>query len=611
MQERVLGKRYELLGLVGNGGMADVYKAHDKLLDRMVAVKILHPQYAKDDKFIRRFQQEAQAAARMSHPGIVNIYDVGHEDDFHYIVMEYVSGDTLKNKLEAEGRLPVSEALRIAKQIAEALEHAHKNGLVHCDIKPHNILMMADGRIKVADFGIARAVSSATSTYAGNVIGSVHYFSPEQAKGAAVTPKSDVYSLGVVLYEMLTGQLPFTGETTVGVALKQLQEEAPPIRQFVPTIPPYVEALVAEMMSKDPLKRPDSAAVVHQIMQDEAMLLGNGPRHLPQDPFATQLLPRVQEGTAPATQGTQTPTSVPSQATKKGLLRSKPFVLVLFLILLAGFFTGAFLSYGKFWSGSAVTVPDVTGQTLAVAKQKLEDLHLRVDIAETYDSTVPAGQVVSQDPQGGSTVKEDRLVTLYISKGSEEVTVPDLRGMTQDEAQTQLEKLGLALGQVTEEFSSQKAGQIISQDPRAGKKIEKGQTVDLVLSKGPERRQSRVPNTIGMTEERAAQTLSQAGFHEGSVTKEASKETAGTVIRQSPSGGDEAENGASVDLVLAEAAQSEAPAQKKSSDSSSSNSSKSSSNSSESSSSSTSSATSNNNSNASPPAKDTENRKSR
>ena len=209
MTNRVLDQRYELQELVGGGGMADVYKAHDKLLDRPVAVKILHAQFKSDEEFIKKFHREAQAAARLSHPNIVNIYDVGVSGDDHYIVMEYVPGRTLKELIKQEGHLPVSEALRITREIADALANAHAHNLVHCDIKPHNILVMPDGHTKVADFGIARAVTESTMTYSGNVIGSVHYFSPEQAKGSLITPKSDVYSLGVVLYEMLTGQLPF------------------------------------------------------------------------------------------------------------------------------------------------------------------------------------------------------------------------------------------------------------------------------------------------------------------------------------------------------------------------------------------------------------------
>ncbi|MBR5163283.1 MAG: serine/threonine protein kinase, partial [Schwartzia sp.] len=253
MEQGVLEERYELLEHIGGGGMADVYKAHDTVLDRMVAVKILHAQLAGDEDFLEKFHLEAKGAARLSHPNIVGIYDVGQDAERHYIVMEYIAGETLKKKIQREGRLSVEESLRIAKEIARALREAHANNLVHCDIKPHNILVTPDGRVKVADFGIARAVTSSTMTYNGNVVGSVHYFSPEQAKGTKITPKSDIYSLGVVLYEMLTGELPFTGETTVSIALKHLQEEPRPVCQHDRTLPPMVEAIVQKAMAKDPL----------------------------------------------------------------------------------------------------------------------------------------------------------------------------------------------------------------------------------------------------------------------------------------------------------------------------------------------------------------------
>ncbi|MBQ7478866.1 MAG: serine/threonine protein kinase, partial [Selenomonadaceae bacterium] len=259
MVQRVLDQRYELQELIGSGGMADVYRAQDKVLNRSVAVKILHEQFRRDEEFIGKFHQEAQAAARLSHPNIVNIFDVGISGDDHYIVMEYVPGNTLKSLIQEKGHLPVEDALRIAREISDALAMAHANNIVHCDIKPHNILMMPDGHAKIADFGIARAVTESTMTYSGNVIGSVHYFSPEQAKGTYITPKSDVYSLGVVLYEMLTGHLPFTGENPVSIAMKHLQEEPVPVRQYNPEIAPVVEAVVMKAMSKDPAMRPDSA----------------------------------------------------------------------------------------------------------------------------------------------------------------------------------------------------------------------------------------------------------------------------------------------------------------------------------------------------------------
>ena len=272
MEPEVLGQRYEIIEHVGSGGMADVYKAHDRILDRIVAVKILHAQLASDEEFLRRFQQEAQGAARLSHPNIVSIYDVGEDQNCHYIIMEYIAGETLKTLIQREGPLSVDLSLRIAREIACALAHAHANHLVHCDIKPHNILVTSDGRVKVADFGIARAITSTTMTYDGNVVGSVHYFSPEQAKGTKITPKSDVYSLGIVLYEMLTGRLPFHGETTVSVALKHLQEEPLALRQIDSQIPPIVEAIVFKALTKDPAERPDSFGLIEDIVQAERML---------------------------------------------------------------------------------------------------------------------------------------------------------------------------------------------------------------------------------------------------------------------------------------------------------------------------------------------------
>ena len=366
MVQRILDQRYELEELIGGGGMADVYKAKDRLLNRPVAVKILHEQFKQDKEFIDKFQREAQAAARLSHPNIVNIYDVGVADGDHYIVMEYVPRRTLKDRIRQEGHLSVSESLRVAREIAEALAHAHANNLVHCDIKPHNILMMADGHAKVADFGIARAVTESTMTYSGNVVGSVHYFSPEQAKGTMITPKSDVYSLGVVLYEMLTGKLPFTGDNPVSIAVKHLQEEPVPVRQIDPSIPPVVEAIVSKAMSKDPAMRPTSAELVQDIQQAERMLMtGAQPvNRMAQDPDATQVLPRVQpQQTIPPRRAAQEEDYEDDEPKKeKSIFKSKKFIIGLLMVLFAGFFVGAFMSYGKFWSTAEVTVPDVTGK---------------------------------------------------------------------------------------------------------------------------------------------------------------------------------------------------------------------------------------------------------
>lgn len=562
MIQRILARRYELQELIGGGGMADVYKAQDKLLDRAVAVKILHQQYANDAEFVEKFRREATAAAKLAHPNIVNIYDVGEDGGSQYIVMEYVSGPTLKEVIQQKGRLEPIEAVRIAKEIASALESAHRNNLVHCDIKPHNILVMPDGHIKVTDFGIARAVSASTMTYSGSVMGSVHYFSPEQAKGTVITTKSDVYSLGVVLYEMLTGQLPFNGETSVSIALKHLQEEPVPIRQINPSIPPVLEAIVQKAMSKDPADRPSSTELYADLNQAKAMLADRGisQEAVSNDPFATRMIPRITPEMM-AEQRAERPANKPigsredyqpqyQPQEEKSIFKSKSFIAVLVGILLMGFFVGSFLSFGKFWSSAEINVPDVVGKSSVVAQQILEDKNLRVKIVEANDDSVPAGQVVSQYPEAGAKVKEQRLVTITVSKGGQELTMPDLKSMSRSNAEEKLKKMGLKLGAVFEENSKEPAGTVINQDPRSGSKITKGQTVDITVSLGEKKKEITVQNYTGLSVDSAKSNLEANGLSLGGISEEASTRPKGTVIGQSPSAGSTTTEGGSVSLII-------------------------------------------------------------
>ncbi|MBF1662367.1 Stk1 family PASTA domain-containing Ser/Thr kinase [Selenomonas noxia] len=549
MVERVLDGRYALEALVGSGGMADVYRAKDQLLERTVAVKILHQQYENDTEFITRFQREAKAAARITHPNIVNVYDVGVAEGRHYIVMEYVPGRTLKERIKEEGPVPVPQALQIARQIAGALAQAHANNLVHCDIKPHNILVMPDGNVKVADFGIARAVTESTMTYNDNIMGSVHYFSPEQARGTMITPKSDVYSLGVLLYEMLSGRIPFDGNTAVSIARKHLEEDPQPLHMIASGIPPVVEALVTRMMAKDPAQRPDSSMLVQDIVRAEQMMRSDTEALPAFDPDATRVLTPVEAQEIGALAEAEED-AVPQEGEERPFFRTKKFKFGLLLILLLGFFTGFFLSFGKFWSSVEITVPDVTGKQMTLARQILEDQHLRVTVAETYDASVPVGVVVSQTPEAGTMVKEERAITIYVSKGGEELEMPNLRGLNQSDAIDKLQQMGLRLGSAYETFSDEDSGTVISQDPRSGTRISKGQTVDITVSKGQKIKKVSVPDVKGVPVDRARTIIEGSSLSVGGTSEQESTQAAGTVVSQSPAAGTEVDAGSSVRLVV-------------------------------------------------------------
>ncbi|MBR0288200.1 MAG: Stk1 family PASTA domain-containing Ser/Thr kinase, partial [Selenomonadaceae bacterium] len=550
---------------IGSGGMAEVYKAHDRLLARPVAIKILHEAYRSDMEFIERFHREAKSAARLSHPNIVSIYDVGVSGNDHYIVMEYVQSSTLKKKIQDEGPLDILTATQIAKDIANGLTHAHANNIVHCDIKPHNILMTGDGRAKITDFGIARAVTESTLTYGGSVIGSVHYFSPEQARGGSITPKSDVYSLGIVLYEMLTNRLPFTGDNPVAIAMKHIEEEAISPSRYRPQIPPMLEAIVCRAMSKSPEIRPSSFELVQELSNVEAALSMS----IKSDPDATQVLQRAEiPSRRVARQGLGTqktaqeekPTAPPVE--QKPFYKSKAFIAMMALVLMIGFGVGILGAFGKVWTAEeTVTVPEVKGKQLALARQILEDNKLRVNVAETYDANVPAGQVVSQDPDVGKTVKSDRLVTIYVSKGGESMDMPDLAGLTKSAAIERLQKLGLNLGSVYEKDSSSEPGIVLSHDPTTGTKITRGQVIDLIVSRGePEKKVeevkvtkkvTRVPNVENAGLSVAEDGIEGRGLHVGKITYQDSNQAEGTVVAQYPNPDSEVELGSYVDLVVA------------------------------------------------------------
>nr|WP_092068021.1 Stk1 family PASTA domain-containing Ser/Thr kinase [Dendrosporobacter quercicolus]NSL46898.1 Stk1 family PASTA domain-containing Ser/Thr kinase [Dendrosporobacter quercicolus DSM 1736]SDL68613.1 serine/threonine protein kinase [Dendrosporobacter quercicolus] len=544
MLNRTLANRYTILEHIGGGGMADVYRAHDKLLDRSVAVKVLRPQFTNDDEFVTRFRREAQAAARLSHPNIVNMYDVGRDEDTDYIVMEYISGETLKEKIQREGPLPVEQAIRIAIEIAEALEHAHQNNLIHCDIKPHNILVTRSGRIKVTDFGIARAVTSATMTHTGTIIGSVHYFSPEQAKGSAIGAKSDIYSLGVVLYEMLTGEVPFSGETSVGIALKHLQEDPKPLQEINAAIPPLAEAVVLKAMAKEPEARFESSTeMIADLKMARNYLRDDQTRRLAREDFPTQVLPRI---TADGDDGSVSASNGKQKGNRKKLIGG------LLALLLLGFAIGAFLAYGKFWSTSEVNVPNVVGKQVEVAKTMITGQNLRVSVTETYNETVPAGQVASQYPEAGATVKEQRTITLFVSKGAEITVVPDVRGLNRRDAELQIKNAGLRLGLVDEQYNDLPADTVVSQNPRPPAQVNKNTVIDLVISKGSGPRKLVMPDFRGSPVNTVDTQLDSLKLKLGTITEVADdKYPAGTITGQTPPPEAEVTEGSTVDFTVA------------------------------------------------------------
>lgn len=548
-QNVVLDNRYKVIEKIGVGGMADVYRGYDELLGRTVAIKILHANFASDEGFVGRFKREAQNAGRLSHPNIVNMYDVGYDQGYHYIVMEYVEGQTLKEYIQERGKLSVDEAVKFAVAIAEGLEHAHAMGIVHCDIKPHNILITKSGRLKVTDFGIARAMNSQnTMMYTNSVMGSAHYLSPEQASGKAIDGSTDIYSLGVVLYEMLTGRVPYEADTPIAVALKHVKDKLIPPTRYNPSIPPLLESVVMKALQKKPADRYRSVSEMIGDLRMSGGFAGFGTSRMRQYDFATQVLPPVNEMTS---QLEELDEEVQEEE-HKGILGTiakipQKYILLGSVVIFVVAFLWAFLSFGNFWSNATVTVPNVVGKQVSVARNILEDNHLRVSVSEVANSEVPAGKVISQTPASGESVKENHPVHLVVSKGAGDLTVPDLSGLTVDQAKQRLKDMGLVLGKITtQEDSSKPDGVIISQSPSADGKINKGQLVDVVVNKLSPKKVT-VPSLIGMTLKDARDALSSLEISLASIN--GSTDESSIVTDQSVAAGKDIEQGGSIVLT--------------------------------------------------------------
>lgn len=552
LQGLILDNRYKIISKIGVGGMADVFKGEDTLLGRPVAVKILHPNFAGDDDFVARFKREAQAAGKLSHPNIVSMYDVGFDQGYHYIVMEYIEGETLKEYITRHERLSIDNAVKFTIAIAEGLEHAHAMGIVHCDIKPHNVLITKQGRIKVTDFGIARAMNAGTTMmYTNSIMGSAHYLSPEQASGKPVNGSTDIYSLGAVLYEMLTGRVPYEGETPISVALKHVRERLIPPTRYNPSIPTLLEAAVIKALAKRPEDRfSNITEMIAALRMSQGFVNSNSGRRAPHD-FGTQVMTPVPETSYGEPDEEDEvyyggETQPEGWMAKLSRLPQKYILLGAFIVFLLAF-VWAFLSFGNFWSNATVDVPNVVGKQVIVAKHILEDNHLRVSVSEVSNPDVPAGQVISQSPEANEQVKEQRTVHLVVSKGVGDITMPDITGMTLDQARTRLKSLGLVIGKITTASDDSKEdGVILMQSPPGDSKVTKGATVDVTVNRVKSKK-VELPNLVGMTVKDAKDALTSLGLNVGAISG-AGDDTA-VITQQSPEAGSSLDANTSVALT--------------------------------------------------------------
>jgi serine/threonine protein kinase len=550
---KLLGNRYEILEQLGGGGMAIIYKGRDTLLNRLVSIKVLRPEFTCDEDFVQRFRREAQAIASLSHPNIVSIYDVGSENSVYYLVMEYVEGDNLKNIIRAQGKIEIERALEIARQISDALQHAHENNIVHRDIKPQNILITREGRAKLTDFGIAKEATAATLTQTDTVLGSVHYISPEQARGETAGPRSDIYSLGIVLYEMVTGTLPFQGETPIGVALKHIQHTPPPPSSLNPAVSPKLENIIERAMAKNSTERYESARQLSLELEGAAkpVFQKAGKEEL-EDEFATRVLPTITRGNFPPP-----PAATPAPE-KNTTGRRRPAWLWVTLVVLVLAVAGiAALQF--YLNVPEILMPQVEGKTQEEAKSILLEHGIKnnnIQITLSSHPTVPAGRVISQDPPAETKVKVTRNVILTVSQGPEIREVPDVIGNTLSEARIKISQHELNVVEpLNERYSDEyPEGVVVDQEPKASAKLARGSGVTLTVSKGPQPVSVQVPDLSGKTVEEARSELEQLKLKlDDNIASAASVEyMAGSIMDQSPAEGTSVNEGSVIQVTVSE-----------------------------------------------------------
>jgi beta-lactam-binding protein with PASTA domain len=538
--QQLVDNRYRLVKPLGSGGMADVFLAHDNILDRDVALKVMSTRYASDEEFVERFKREAQSAAALSHPNIVSIFDRGEsEDGTYYIAMEYLPGGTLKDRITRKGALPARTAAAVALQIAEALRAAHERGVIHRDIKPHNILITESGDVKVTDFGIARAASSSTMTRTGSILGTAHYISPEQAMGEPVGPASDLYSLGVVLYEVLTGELPYDADTPLGIAMKHINGYLRPPKALDPSIPDGINAITCRLLAKDPEDRYASDA---ELIEDlERVAAGLDPESATTKIMATRAMPVA----APTRVG-------PPPGGRRNGKRWRPWPLVLALLALLLLVPLAWAAYTSWQNNQEeqaprIAVPDLVGMTVGEAENQVgNDFEVRVqDRVEAED---PVNTIVSQRPENGGRAEEGSTISVT-TVGTQVANVPNVVGQGDDAAQQALETQGFEVAVEESESSFADEGRVTGQSPRGGTSVEVGSRVTIDVGSGPST--VEVPSVYGNTADQAAGVLEQAGLKLGTVSEDYTSDVAwGQIFYQEPAEGESIEPGSAVAVTV-------------------------------------------------------------
>lgn len=577
----ILGERYEIISRIGSGGMADVYKARDHKLNRLVAIKVMKAEFREDTSFVNKFQKEAEAAAGLSHPNVVNVFDVGEDRGLYYIVMELVEGITLKNYITKKGRLSVKEATSIAIQVSLGLQAAHHQGIVHRDVKPQNIIISTDGKVKLSDFGIAKASNSNTIT--ANVMGSVHYSSPEQVRGGVSDARSDIYSLGVTMYEMVTGRVPFDGDTTVSIAIKHLQEEIIPPTRYTPDLPYALEQIIMKATQKNQNRRYQNVGELIEDLKRSVLdpqggfvvigseMPGNGTvrmsdaevRSLRKDIGARKQndrrVRRHEEDSDEYERGGEKTSRLEKILTIGGFVLG--FVIIVILVVVIGNVVGIFggsknnkVSTSSVSTiaedGDQVTVPSFLGKTVSEATTEAKKRYIGIkQNGSKYSEEYPEGQIISQSVKEGTKVDKNTTIEVIVSKGKQDITIPSgIVGMAQADAEKTLSDLGLKTQIELQSDHSTAVGKVISTSPSAGSSVGAGSTVTLYVSKG--KGTVTIPSLAGQTEATAKQSLESLGLSYKTVQGYSESMAEGEVISTNPAAGKQVSTGTTVTLTI-------------------------------------------------------------